>query len=109
MWIDQNLQTRLIFTTFDGNEVAFCSLPCASKYLNEHKANIKRMQVADYLTTELVDADAAFYLVGSDAPPVMSYLSFISFKDIAVAEKFQKLHGGNLMSFSEVLQLLQGY
>jgi len=101
MWIDQYLHTRHVFTTTDGDQVMFCSLACAAKYLKTHKAEIKRMQVADYQTTELVDTDEAVYLVDSDAPPVMSYVSIIAFADRKRAENFQKEHGGKLMPFSE--------
>ncbi len=103
MWIDQYMHTRHVLTAANGTQVSFCSFTCASKYLIRHKAEAKQLQAADYLTAELVDAEDAFYLLGSDAPPVMSYNSIIAFASIEAAESFQKLHGGKIMTFAEVL------
>ncbi len=105
MWIDQNLHTRHIFTLEDGSQVMFCSLTCAAKYLKTHKNGIKRMQVADYLSTEPIDTGLAVYLVDSDAPPVMSNTSVVAFAGREEAEKFRARHGGRLLSFAEVLSL----
>jgi len=103
MWIDQYMHTRHVLTTTDGTKVSFCSFTCVSRYMKKHGAEVKQLQAADYLSAELVDAEAAFYLLGSDAPPVMSYTSIIAFASIEAAESFQKLHGGKIMTFSEVL------
>lgn len=106
MWIDQNMHTRHVVTTRDGSQIMFCSLSCAMKFINANQSEIKRIQVADYLTAELVDAQKAVYLVDSDAPPVMSYLSFIAFRDRASAQKFQKVHGGTITDFGGVRNFL---
>jgi nitrous oxide reductase accessory protein NosL len=105
MWIDQNLHTRHVLTLEDGSRVMFCSLTCAAKYLKTHKAGIKRMQVADFLSAELIDTAQAVYLVDSDAPPVMSNTSIIAFSSRELAEKFQSKHGGKFMTFDQVLLL----
>lgn len=106
MWIDQNLHTRHVVTAYDGSQIVFCSLACTVKFLKTHQNDVKRIQVADYLSTELVDANEAVYLVDSDAPPIMSYTSFIAFRDNKVSEKFQNVHGGTIMSFVEAQKLL---
>jgi len=103
MWIDQYMHTRHVLTMADGTQLSFCSFTCAEKYLKRHETKTKLLQVADYLTTELVDVNDAFYLVGSDATPVMSYISIIAFASSEGAESFQKLHGGKIMAFAEVL------
>jgi len=103
MWIDQYLHTRHVMTTADGTQVSFCSFTCAAKYLKSHVADAKQLQAADFLTAELVDAEDAFYLLGSDAPPVMSYTSIVAFASIEAAESFQELHGGKIMTFDELL------
>ena len=102
MWIDQYLHTRHVLTATDGTQISFCSFTCAAKYLKMNKTKAKFLQMADYLTTDLVDVEDAFYLVGSDAPPVMSYTSIIAFASMESAESFQKLHGGEIMTFAEV-------
>lgn len=83
----------------------FCSLTCAARFLETHDSLRKQMQVADYLTAKLIDGDDAVYLVGSDAPPVMSNTSIIAFSSRLQAERFQESHGGQIMNFSQVLAL----
>jgi copper chaperone NosL len=103
MWIDQHMHSRHVLTTKEGAQINFCSFTCAARYLKNHGAEEKLLQAADYLTTELIYAKSAFYLVGSDAPPVMSYESIIAFAGKEEAENFQKVHGGRIMSFDEAL------
>lgn len=103
MWIDQYLHTRHVLSADDGTQIFFCSFTCAAKYMKMNKTPAKLLQAADYLTTDLVGVEDAFYLVGSDAPPVMSYTSIIAFAGRESAESFQRLHGGRIMTFAEVL------
>ena len=103
MWIDQHMHSRHVLTPADGSEVSFCSFTCTARFLKMPEVKMKRLQVADYLTAELVDVKDAFYLVGSDAPPVMSQISIIAFYDREAAENFRKLHGGKIMNFDEVV------
>ena len=103
MWIDQYMHTRHVLTSADGTQISFCSFTCAAKYLKKHEKEIIQVQAANYLTGELVDVGDAIYLLGSDAPPVMSNTSIIAFAGIEAAEGFQKLHGGTIMTFDEVL------
>lgn len=105
MWIDQYRHTRHVFTAKDGDQVLFCSLTCAARYLKTHGEGMKQMQVADYLTAELIDTEQAIYLAGSDAPPVMSNTSIIAFTSREQAEKFQQKHGGRILNFSQTLTL----
>ena len=102
MWIDQYMHTRHVLADADGNRLTFCSYTCAAGYIRKHTVNAEQLQAADYATADLVGANKAFYLVGSDVPPVMSYTSIIAFAWIATAEDFQKQHGGRIMSFAEV-------
>lgn len=103
MWIDQYMRTRHVLTETDGAQVSFCSFTCAAKHLKQPGVTAKKVQVADYLTKQLVDVKDALYLVGSDAPPVMSCTSIIAFARRDAAEDFQRLHGGEIMSFAEAL------
>lgn len=102
MWIDQYMHTRHVLVESDGTRVSFCSFTCAARYIKKNAADVKQLQAADYLNAELVEAEDAFYLVGSDAPPVMSYTSIIAFSNGKAAKDFQKLHGGRIMTFAEV-------
>ena len=103
MWIDQYMHTRHVLTTTEGIQICFCSYTCMAKYLKMNQIKVKLLQVADYLTTDLVDVEDAFYLVESDTPPVMSYISIIAFTNKESVDHFQELHGGKIMTFAEVL------
>lgn len=103
MWIDQYPRTRHVLTEADGVQVSFCSLTCAARYLKKKGVVIKLLRAADYLTGELVEVHDAVYLVGSDVPPVMSYISVIAFASRDAASGFQKVHGGTFMTFDQVL------
>ena len=105
MWIDQYQHTRHVFIAKDGSQVMFCSLTCAARYLKTHGKELKQLQVADYLSTELIDTTQAVYLAGSDAPPVMSNTSIIAFSSRERAEKFQQEHGGRILTYTQVLTL----
>lgn len=105
MWIDQYMHTRHVLTEADGTQVSFCSFTCTLKYMKMHEVEVKQLKVADYLSSELVDVQDAFYLLESDAPPVMSNSSTIAFASKKTVENFQKLHGGKIMTFDEVLAL----
>lgn len=103
MWIDQHMNTRHILTAAGGSEVSFCSFTCTARFLKMPEAKMEHLQVADYLTAELVDVKNAFYIVGSDVLPVMSQISIIAFCGWESAENFRKLHGGKIMNFDEVV------
>lgn len=105
MWIDQYRQTRHVFIAKDGSRVMFCSLTCTARYLKSHGSEVRQGQVADYLSTELIDTDQALYLVGSDIPPVMSNTSIIAFSSRERAEKFRQEHGGRILTYSQALKL----
>ena len=106
MWIDQYMYTRHVVTKKeDLNDVKFCSLTCAAKFLKKNKATIQSIKVGLYLTGELIDAEKAYYLVGSDVPGVMSYLSKIAFSSKEDVVKFQKEYGGQITVFSDALAI----
>ena len=88
MYLDQYASTVHVIVFKDGTKVETCSLACAVKIYAKEKARIKKIMAADFLTAELVDAEHAVYLEGSDVPGVMSYTSRIAFRNRADAERF---------------------
>jgi nitrous oxide reductase accessory protein NosL len=106
MWVDMYMKTRHLAEHKDGSRVSFCSISCASKYLEEHGGRVVKVMAADYLSRDLVDARAAFYLSGSDVFGVMTYTSRLAFSSRARAEEFQKKHGGNIIDFDRALDEL---
>lgn len=107
MWIDLYMKTRHVVTLEDGTSESFCSIACAAKYIKQHKGGVKMIQAADFDTTELISAENAFYLEGSDIPGVMSYTSRIAFSRLTQAEGFQARHGGRIVSFRDALESIE--
>lgn len=103
MWIDQYEHTRHVVILHDGNTEYFCSIACASKYIEVNGREIQKIKVADFITRELIEADYAFYLVDSDIPGVMSYISRIAFATSKSAEEFREIHGGKIITFEQAL------
>ncbi|MEW6585373.1 MAG: nitrous oxide reductase accessory protein NosL [Nitrospirota bacterium] len=106
MWIDQYEHTRHVVVLKDGRTEHFCSFACASKYIRDNGESIKAAKVADFITKQLVDADGAYYLEGSDVPAVMSYISIIAFSTKSSAAVFREEHGGHIITFAEALNNL---
>ncbi|RMD58775.1 MAG: hypothetical protein D6828_02385 [Nitrospirae bacterium] len=104
MYLDMYASTEHVIIYKDGSVKKTCSLACASKLYKSGKKRIKKILVADFLSHELIDAQKAYYLEGSDIPGVMSYTSRIAFKDKEKAIEFQKKHGGKIISFEEAVK-----
>jgi nitrous oxide reductase accessory protein NosL len=104
MYLDEYASTVHVIIFKDGTRQETCSLACAAKIYAKEKARIKKIMAADFLNADLVDAEQAVYLEGSDIPGVMSYTSRIAFRNRADAEKFQKKHGGKIVTFKDALQ-----
>lgn len=103
MWIDQYEHTKHVVNLHNGSSEYFCSIACARKYIEVNRREIHKIRVADFITEQLIDADYAFYLVDSNIPGVMSYISMIAFSTSKSAEEFREIHGGKIMTFAELL------
>jgi copper chaperone NosL len=98
----QFAQSRMLITYSDGSEVALCSLHCAAVDLAVSLDKTpKTIQVADFATKNLIDAEQAFWVIGGNKPGVMSKRAKWAFADKAGAEEFVKVNGGRLASFEE--------
>jgi hypothetical protein len=104
MYLDLYEATRHVVVYEDGSQVETCSLACAAKLYKGSDKKITKLMAADYLTHDLIEAQTAFYLEGSDVSGVMSYTSRIAFKTKDDALKFQKKHGGTIIPFQEALK-----
>jgi copper chaperone NosL len=104
MYLDQYAPTVHVILYKDGTRQETCSLACAAKIYVKEKARVKEIMVADFEHADLIDAERAVYLEGSDIPGVMSYTSRIAFRHRIDAVTFQKKHGGKIVSFTEALQ-----
>jgi nitrous oxide reductase accessory protein NosL len=104
MYLDEYTTTVHVIIFNDGTRQETCSLACVAKIYVKEKARINKIMAADFLNADLVDAENAVYLEGSDIPGVMSYTSRIAFRKRADAVVFQKKHGGKIVTFKDALK-----
>ena len=97
--------TVYILSLDDGTRVFTCSIHCAAIVLN--KGKVKKVEVADYPTGEMLDANEATYVLDSDIRGVMSGNSKLAFVSRNEAEKFQKEHGGLISDLRGALKMVE--
>jgi len=96
--------SRVLLRYDDGTAVGTCSLHCAAIQLDAKPAlKIKSIEVADYNTRTLIDAEKAYWVIGGNKEGVMTRTATWAFADKKDAEKYIKGHGGRLGSFKESL------
>ena len=89
----------------DGSTQGTCSIHCAAIdfALNIDKIP-KTMQVGDFYTKKLVDAEKAFWVLGGNKPGVMTKRAKWAFAKKEDAEKFMKESGGSAISFDQAFK-----
>lgn len=102
MWIDQYMRVRFVVTLGDGKTETFCSIACAAKFIQEHE--VVTVMAADFNTAGLTDAMEAYFVIGSDVPPVMSATSTVAFASRADASGFIKRHKGRIARYNEAIR-----
>ena len=97
--------SRMLIEYEDSSTVPTCSLHCASLdlALNLDKAP-QATRVADYNTKELINAEAATWVIGGKKPGVMTRNAKWAFAKKEDAEKFRLENGGRLAGFDEALE-----
>jgi nitrous oxide reductase accessory protein NosL len=99
-------QSRMHLVYDDGTTVGTCSLHCMALEL---AVTIDKtptaLQVADYASKKLIDAEKAVWVIGGNKPGVMTREPKWAFENKADAEKFIKESGGKLASFDEAIKL----
>ena len=85
------------------NNKQYCSLHCLvqadAKYL------AKGVKVVDTINLKFIDAQKAFYVVGSKQRGTMSDTSKYAFSSKEDALKFQKEYLGNILNYEEACQI----
>jgi len=101
----QFAQSRMLITYGDGSETALCSLHCAAVDLAVSLDKTPKMiQVADFGTKNLIDAEQAVWVIGGTKPGVMSKRGKWAFADKADAEAFVKTNGGQVAGFEDAVK-----
>jgi nitrous oxide reductase accessory protein NosL len=97
--------SRMLLVYEDGSELGACSLHCVAVdlALNIDKTP-KTIQVADFNTKNLIDAEKAVWVIGGDKPGVMSKRAKWAFEKKADAEAYVKAHQGALADFEAAIK-----
>lgn len=97
--------SRILIEYDDGGMEGMCSIHCAAIDLaiNIDK-NPKVIQVGDYLTKKLIDAEKAFWVIGGNKMGVMTKRAKWAFEKKEEAEKFIKENGGKLSTFDDAMK-----
>ncbi len=98
-------QSRMLVVYADGTTVGVCSLHCAAADMKQNKdKQVKSLMVADYTTTELIDARTATWVVGGNKEGVMTSVAKWAFAKEEDAQKFVKENGGKTTTFDEAIR-----
>lgn len=97
--------SRVLVTYDNGQEFGACSLHCAAinLALNIDKTPT-RIQVGDYNTKNLIDAEKATWVIGGNKPGVMTKNAKWAFANSADAEAYIKENQGVKGTFDEAMK-----
>lgn len=89
----------------DGKKTGFCSIHCAAIDLATHmdKTPVK-IEVGDYMTKKMTDAEKAYWVIGGNKPGVMTKRAKWAFANKDDADKFMKENGGKTATFDEAMK-----
>jgi copper chaperone NosL len=102
---DQFGYSRVLIEYDDGSTFGACSIHCAAVdlVLNIDKTP-KSLQVGDYGTKKLIDAETATWVIGGNKPGVMTKRAKWAFETKEDAEKYVKENGGQVATFDLAMQ-----
>jgi nitrous oxide reductase accessory protein NosL len=97
--------TAMLINYEDGTTVGTCSIHCAAIDLSINIGkSVKSIQVGDYNTKKLIDAEKAFWVIGGSKQGVMTKNAKWAFENKTDAESFVKANGGKLSNFDDALK-----
>jgi copper chaperone NosL len=97
--------SRMLVKYDDGTAFGACSIHCTSLDLvvQMNKTPLT-IQVADYTSRKLIDAETAWWVIGGAKPGVMTKRAKWAFRRKADAEKFLSEHGGEPATFDDAMR-----
>lgn len=105
MFRERFAQSRMVVHHPDGTTVGVCSINCAAiDYVKNVDDTPDALQVGDYGTKQLIDAEKAFWVIGGSRPGVMTQRAKWAFKEKKDATAFIHRYGGRLASFQEAME-----
>jgi len=84
----------------NGKEKQYCSIHCLVEDKEHNHADVKNIKVVDVTSLQFIDAQKAYYVVGSRKKGTMSKISKYAFKNLQDAAKFAQDNGGVIMDFT---------
>lgn len=101
----QFAHSRMVITYEDGTKMGTCSLHCLALDLaiNIDKTPVT-IEVGDYNSKELIDAEKAFWVIDGNKPGVMTKQAKWAFAKQEDAAKFIKDNGGSLTTFDAAMK-----
>ena len=103
----QYAKSRML-VEYDGHPPqATCSLHCAAVELAfATNRRLKSIQVGDFVTTEMINAEKAHWVIGGSKPGVMTKTGTWAFNQRKDAETFVQENGGKIGDFAEALDAI---
>jgi len=97
--------SRMVVTYDDGTTVGTCSIHCLAIDLIMNMGKTpSSIEVGDFNSKELIDAEKAFWVIGGKKPGVMSKQGKWAFAKKEDAEAFVKDNGGNMATFDDAMK-----
>lgn len=97
--------SRILITYEEGSSTGYCSLHCAAMAMAmELDKSPVKIEAGDYESRELIDAEAAVWVIGGGQPGVMTHRAKWAFQERGKAEVFVKAHGGTLSNFETAVK-----
>jgi nitrous oxide reductase accessory protein NosL len=101
-------RSRMLISYADGTVTGVCSLHCAAEEMQKNSGRqVTTIMVADYATTQLLDARSAVWVVGGKKNGGMNSPPKWAFAGKEDAESFVRESGGVINAFDGVLELAQ--
>ena len=98
--------SRMLVTYEDGSEFGSCSIHCAALNMAVSLDKTPKMiQVGDYNTKNLIDAQKATWVIGGSKPGVMTKKAKWAFEKPADAEAFIKESGGSIGTYEDAMKV----
>jgi nitrous oxide reductase accessory protein NosL len=98
-------RSRMLVTYDDDSRVGTCSIHClAIDFVTNIDKTPMVIEVGDFFTGRLVDAEKAFWVIGGNKPAVMTHQAEWAFAKKVYADKFIREHGGTLATFDEAMK-----
>ena len=97
--------SRMLVAYDDGSQLGTCSIHCLAVdlALNIDKTP-KTIEVGDYNTKKLIDAEKAVWVIGGNKPGVMTKRAKWAFAEKGAAEAFVKENQGKVATFDDAMK-----